>query len=195
VGDGAYGLTRASASPRGAGANAERRDLGQPVGQDDGKRGPRGYDGAKKLNGRKRHLLVDTTGLLLKAVVHPANIPDREGAKLVLADLVGIFPRLGHVWLDAGYAGALTTWIERHLGWRTEIVRRPRRWVWVRADQEPPPLPAGFQVLPRRWVVERTFGWLGRQRRLSKDYEALCETSEAWIYLAMSRLMLRRLAR
>ena len=112
----------------------------------------------------------------------------------MLADLGGVFPRLRKLWLDAGYAGAPTTRIERHLGWRVEIVRRPRRWVRARADQEPPPLPAGFQILPRRWVVERTFGWLGRQRRLSKDYEALPEVSEAWIYLAMSRLMLRRLA-
>jgi putative transposase len=145
------------------------------------------------VNGRKRHLLVDTTGLVLKAVVHPANIPDRTGAKLVLADLGGLFPRLRHLWLDAGYAGALPTWIEQHLGWSVEIVRRARRWVWVRADEEPPPLPSGFEVLPRRWVVERTCGWLGRQRRQSKDYEALPATSEAWIYLAMTRLMLRRL--
>jgi putative transposase len=146
------------------------------------------------VNGRKRHLLVDTTGLVLKVVVHPANLPDRAGAKLVLADLIGVFPRLRHVWLDAGYAGALPTWIEQYLGWSVDIVRRARRWVWVRADQEPPPLPTGFEVLPRRWVIERTFGWLGRQRRLSKDYEALPATSEAWIYLTMTRLMLRRLA-
>jgi transposase len=112
----------------------------------------------------------------------------------VLTDVDDLFPRLRHLWLDAGYAGALATWIEQHLGWTVEIVKRSRRWVWVRADEEPPPLPTGFEVLPRRWVVERTFGWLGRQRRLSKDYEALPATSEAWIYLAMSRLMVRRLA-
>jgi putative transposase len=105
------------------------------------------------VNGRKRHLLVDTTGLLLKAVVHPANIPDRAGAKLVLASLDGLFPRLRHLWLDAGYAGALPTWIAQHLGWTVEVVRRARRW-----------------------MVERTFAWLGRSQRLSKDYEALSVT-------------------
>jgi putative transposase len=194
LGEGPHGLARADAAPDGTGVDAERGNLGQPIGHDDGKGGPRGSDGAKKLNGRKRHLLVDTTGLVLKVVVHAANIADREGAKLVLADLAGVFPRLSHLWVDAGYAGALLDWIHQHVGWTVEVVRRRRRWVWVRADQEPPPLPVGFEVLPRRWVVERTFGWLGRDRRLSKDDEALPATSEAWIYLAMIRLMLRRLA-
>jgi putative transposase len=147
------------------------------------------------LSGRKRHLLVDTLGLVLKAVVHPANITDREGAKLVLGNLKGRFPRLKHLWLDAGYAGTLVNWIAEHLGWTAEIVRRPRRWVWMPKDAEPPPRPEGFQALPRRWVVERTFAWLGRFRRLSKDYEALTETSETMIYVAMSCVMLRRLTR
>ena len=87
------------------------------------------------------------------------------------------------------------TWIEQNLGLSVTVVRKPRRWVRWPADQEPPPLPTGFQVLPRRWVVERTFAWLGRYRRLSKDYEALPATEEAWIYLAMSSLMLARLAK
>lgn len=146
------------------------------------------------MNGRKRHLLVDTLGLVLKAVVHPANISDREGARLVLGSLDGQFPRLQHVWLDAGYTGSLEDWITEHLGWTVKIVKRPRRWVWVPKDVEPPAMPEGFQVLPRRWVVERTFAWLGRFRRLSKDYEALTETSETFIYAAMSYVMLRRLA-
>ena len=85
--------------------------------------------------------------------------------------------------------------MEQDLGLRVDVVRKPRRWVRWPVDQEPPPLPTGFQLLPRRWVVERTFAWLGRYRRLSKDYEALPATEEAWIYLAMSSLMLARLAR
>jgi putative transposase len=128
-------------------------------------------------------------------VVHPANIPDRDGAKLVLTGIPARFPRLAHLWLDSAYQGTTVTWIEQELGLRTTVVRKPRRWIWWPADQEPPPIPTGFQVLPRRWVVERTFAWLGRYRRLSKDYEALPATEEAWIYLAMSSLMLARLAR
>jgi putative transposase len=140
-------------------------------------------------------LLVDTGGLVLRAVVHPADISDREGAKLVLEDAPARYPRLAHVWVDAGYAGKTVAWIEQALGLGVAVVRRPRRWVWWPADSEPPPRPTGFQVLPRRWVVERTFAWLGRYRRLSKDYEALPATEEAWIHLAMSSLMLARLAR
>jgi len=147
------------------------------------------------VNGRKRHLLVDTTGLVLRAVVHPADVSDRDGAYAVLSGIRERFPRLRHLWVDAGYAGTLVAWIEQTLGLSVSVVRKPRRWVWWPADQEPPPLPTGFQVLPRRWVVERTFAWLGRYRRLSKDYEALAATEEAWIHLAMNSLMLARLAK
>ncbi len=147
------------------------------------------------MSGRKRHLLVDTIGLVLKAHVHPANVADRDGAKPLLAALGTTFPRLAHLWADAGYQGRFVTWVTDTLGWTVEIVRKPRRWVRCAIDAEPPPMPAGFQVLPRRWVVERTFAWLGRNRRLSKDYEALAATEEAWIYVAMSRLMVARLAR
>jgi putative transposase len=154
----------------------------------------RGYDGAKKVSGRKRHILVDTTGLLLTVRVHPADVADRDGAKLVLTALGDRFPRLAKCWLDAAYQGPCAAWITETLGWAVEIVRKPRRWVWWPEDSEPPPMPTGFQVLPRRWVVERTFAWLGRNRRLSKDYEVLPSTEEAWIDLAMSRLMAARLA-
>ena len=154
----------------------------QPEREDDGKRGPRGYDAGKKVTGRKRHIIVDTIGLLLAVVVHPADIQDRDGAKLVINKLLGRFPRLRLIWADAGYAGQLVDWVMSVSGWALEIVRRPR-------DSHQ------FEVLPRRWVVERTFAWLGRCRRLSKNYEELPETTEAWIYSAMTRLMLKRLAR
>lgn len=144
--------------------------------------GVRGYDAGKKIKGRKRHILVDAMGLLLMVVVHAANIQDRDGAKLVLAKVKGHFPRLQLIWADGGYAGKLVDWVKTVCQWALEIIKR--------SDGV-----KGFQVLPRRWVVERTFGWLGRYRRLSKDYEGLPETSEAMIYAAMIHLMVRRLAR
>ena len=156
----------------------------------------RGFDPGKKVEGRKRHLLVDTQGLVVKAKVHSASVFDRDGIR-PLMELVGErFPRLSHLWLDAGYngKGKGKDWVEKALGFTTEVVRPPRRWVWVPEGQEPPPRPA-FTVLPRRWVVERTFSWLGQNRRMSKDYEWLPETGEAFIYVAMTRLMARRLAR
>jgi putative transposase len=172
----------------------------------------RGYDGGKKVKGRKRHLLVDTQGLVLKAKVHGANIQDRQGIKLLLEPASTGLTRLSHLWLDAGYTGQDkgAGWVERTLGWTAEIVRHPpkpapeevMRWTreWAKGGVEldpkkllPPEDPRPF--LPRRWVVERTFSWLGQNRRLSKDYERLPETGEAFIYAAMSRLMARRLAR
>ena len=132
------------------------------------------------MTGRKRHIVVDTIGLLLAVVVHPANIQDRDGAKLVVSKLLGRYPRLTVIWADAGYAGQLVAWVLVMTGWLLEIVRRPR-------DSH------HFDVLPRRWVVERTLAWLGRCRRLSKDYEALPQSSEAWVHIAMVHLMLRRL--
>jgi transposase len=158
--------------------------------------GPHGYDGGKKINGRKRHVLVDTLGLLLKVVVHPANLQDREGAKLVLVGLHQRFPRLRHLWTDQGYTGKLLDWIEQELGWSVEVVERsPRRGFIVTPDHQfqRVVLPPQFETLPRRWVVERSLAWIGRNRRMSKDYEALPASSEALVYLTMIRLMLKRL--
>ena len=150
------------------------------------------------MKGRKRHLLVDTTGLVVQALVHPADVPDGVGGRCLLEGIPQLgraLPRLRHLWVDSAYQGGFKEWVEQTLGWTVAVVRRPRRWYWVRADQEPPEVPRGFQVLPRRWVVERTFAWLLCNRRLSREYERLCATSETFIYLTMIPLMLRRLAR
>src|SRR5215204_5097657 len=170
--------------------------------------GVHGYDGAKKLSGRKRHLLVDTHGLVLRATVHSADLQDRAGVPLLLDAAAAQFPRVELVWADQGYTGSGKAWIEEHLGWRVQIVQHPARdrgeWVPLGTGRDPrpfvwrrlPPAPKQFRgILPRRWVVERTFSWLSQSRRLSKEYERLCATSEAIIYASMSRLMLRRLAR
>jgi putative transposase len=127
-------------------------------------------------------LVVDTLGLLLAVVVHAADIQDRDGAKLVLKRLRGRFSRLTLIWADGAYAGQLIEWTKEFASWTLEIVKR-------KDDLK------GFHVLPRRWVVERTFGWLGRYRRLSKDYEQRPENSEAMILLAMINLMSQRLGR
>jgi putative transposase len=158
--------------------------------------GPHSFDGGKKVNGRKRHLVVDTQGLLLKVVVHPAGLHDRVGAKLVLRALNVVFPRLQHLWADHGYAGVLRKWTQEQTGIELEVVypwwRQLKRYFPDMLEESG--FQPGFHVLPRRWVVERTFAWLGRYRRLSKDYERVCETTETLILIAMSRLMLRRLA-
>jgi putative transposase len=140
-----------------------------------------GYDAGKKIVGRKRHILVDTMGLILAVVVHSAGIQDRDGAKAVFEKIKNDLPRLELAWADGGYAGELIEWVKRECGWILEIVKR-------NDDVK------GFKLLPHRWVVERTFGWLGRFRRMSKDYEFHPETSECMVYLAMINLMVRRLA-
>lgn len=158
--------------------------------------GPHGYDGGKKVNGRKRHILVDTLGL--KVVVHPANVQDRDGARLVLAGLQRRFPRLRHLWADQAYTGPILDWIQQQVGWTVEVVERsPRRGFVVTTDGQfqRVRLPAVFEPLPRRWVVERTLAWTSRYRRLSKDYERLPATSEALVYLTGIRLLLARLTR
>jgi putative transposase len=157
--------------------------------------GIRGFDGGKKISGRKRHLLVDSTGLVSAVVVHEGKIADRDGARLLLGKAVEKLPRMQKVWADRGYNGKIGEWMKERLGWTLEIVKPPSRWVWVAPGEEPPPYPRGFIVLPRRWVIERTFAWITRNRRMSRDYEFLAETTEALIYVAMIRLMVRRLAK
>jgi putative transposase len=158
--------------------------------------GPHSFDGGKQINGRQRHLVVDTQGVLLKVVVHPAGRHDRVGAKLVFQALHHHFPRLRHLWADQGYAGVLRDGTREQTGRELEVVypwwRQLKRYFPDRLQEAG--FQPGFHVLPRRWVVERTFAWLGRSRRLSKDYERVCETTEALISIAMARLMLRRLA-
>ncbi len=152
--------------------------------------GPRGYDGGKKVSGRKRHILVDTQGNLLKARVHPADIHDRRGAELLLAGLKAEFPCVALMWADSAYQG-LKTWLVETLGW---VLTISKHWwtglhgVWVAPGQPPPEIPRGFHVLKRRWVVERTFAWIGRNRRMSRDYERLIKTSEMLLYGTCQRL-------
>ena len=147
----------------------------------------RGYDAGKKIRGRKRHLVVDTLGLVLGVVVTAANLSDRAGAMEVLPPILRAQPRLELLWADAGYAGGTLAENLRahaaHPALRLEIIKR--------SD----PAPKGFAVQPRRWVVERTFGWLMQARRLARDYEAKTSSSEAIILAQSIRIMLRRLAR
>jgi putative transposase len=170
----------------------------------------RGFDPAKKVEGRKRHLLVDTEGLLLGVRVHSAKVPDADGIRLLLEPVRARLRRLSHLWVNAGYQGRGKRWAEEVLGVSVEVVRKPPKpvpekvaeaWAreWAKEGQEVDwrrlMAPKGFRVLARRWGVERTFSWLSQNRRMSKDYERLPESSEAFVYAAMSRLMVRRLAR
>ncbi len=141
-----------------------------------------GYDAGKKIMGRKRHILVDTMGLVLAVVVHSAGIQDRDGAKAVFDRFKQEDPqRLALAWADGDYAGKLVGWVKQECGWVLKIVKR--------SDDV-----KGFKLLPRRWVVECTIAWLGRFRRMSKDYEFNTSTFEAMIHLAMINIMTRRLA-
>jgi putative transposase len=143
--------------------------------------GPCGYDAGKKVKGRKRHLLVDVLGLVLAVLVLAANIQDRDGGWMVLSAMHAVYPSITKVWADGSYAGSLVQRADGELNVDVEIVKTP-------------PDAHTFQVLPHRWVVERTFGWWNRERRLSKDYERLPDTTEAWVHVTMVRLMTRRLS-
>jgi transposase len=154
---------------------------------------------------------VDTEGLVLKAKVHSAKIPDQDGLRLLLESARARLSRLKHLWVDAGYQGRSRRWAEEVLGLSVEVVRKspkpvPEKLakVWaeewakeglVEVDWQRLMPPRGFRVLPRRWVVERTFAWISHNRRMAKDYERLSATGEAFVYVAMTRLMVRRLAR
>ena len=148
----------------------------------------RGVDVHKQVPGRKRHIIVDTLGLLLLVLVHRASIPDGTGGKLILARLFkrikqsvyNRWCRFKLIWADGAYED-ISVWVKKQFGWRLEVVRRPSN-------------AKGFQILPRRWVVERTFGWLGRYRRLGRDYEHQTLSSEAMVYLASIHRLLRLLS-
>jgi transposase len=145
--------------------------------------GPRGYDAAKKVKGRKRHIITDTGGLLVAAQVHRADIQDRDGAVPLLTAIRPLFVWLRHVFADSAYAGEkLTAALASRGKWTIEIIKR--------SDAA-----TGFVLLPRRWVVERTLAWLNRNRRLAKDFEATLASAEAWIYIASVKLLSRRLTR
>lgn len=139
-----------------------------------------GYDGGKRLKGRKRHIAVDILGLLLSVVVHSAGIQDRAGARLLMDKLMPKLPDIEIIWADGGYTGdALKDWVMKLFGVIWQVVKRPRKV---------------FQIVKFRWIVERTFGWMNNERRLSKDYEYLAKSSEAWVKLASINMMMRRLS-
>jgi putative transposase len=137
---------------------------------------------------------VDTLGLVLQVVIHPANLGDREGGRLVIEALKGRFPRLQKIWADQGYTGTFAQWVEETLAVKFEVVYPWWRQIKRYFPELYQPIKQDFHVIAKRWIVERTFAWLTFQRRLVKDYEYLAQTSENLIYLAMIRLMLRRLA-
>lgn len=141
-----------------------------------------GYDAGKKTKGRKRHIAVDTMGLLLAVVVTAAHIQDRDGAHRLLVALRARFSTIAHIWADGGYAGRLLPWAKKALSYTVEVVKRTDKI-------------SGFVVLPRRWVVERTFGWITKHRRCVRDYETLPQHHEAMVTIAMIMTMSRRLAR
>lgn len=145
--------------------------------------GPRGFDAGKKIKGRKRHIVTDTLGHLVGLLVHPADIQDRDGGSITLASIRSLYPWLRHIFADGGYTGdKLRVALKRIGQWTIEVIKR--------TDDV-----SGFKVLPRRWVVERTFAWLGRCRRLAKDFETTIASATAWVFVAHIRTLTRRLAR
>jgi transposase len=183
LGAGEQGVTRTRPPGAEAKHHAQRGDCRFAVGQDGAKRGRRGYDAGKKIKGRKRHpprRAVDTQGNLLTAIVHSAGIQDQVGARAVLTRLFCRFDTITKVFADGGYTGTLIEWAKEMFGYSIEIVKRKEQHL--------------FQVLPKRWIVERSLAWLNWSRRLSKDYELLHTTAETMIYVAFAHLLLRRLA-
>jgi transposase len=178
LGAGEPGTTGTRPPVTGAKRLAQRGDCRFAVGQDGSKRGQRGYDAGKKIKGRKRHIAVDTQGNLLTVVVHSAGIQDRVGARAVLTRLFCRFDTIGKVFVDGGYTGTLIDWAKQMFGYTVEVVKRTEQHL--------------FKVLPKRWIVERSFAWLNWPRRLSKDYELLHTTSETMTYVAFAHLLLRR---
>ena len=171
---------------RGPGGEPDDGDHRQPERQGGAKRGasidPQGFDAGKKVTGRKRHILVDTLGLLLSVAVHPADVQDRDGARELLRTARRLFPFVERIFADGGYQGPKMAGTVAETGrWHLEIVKR--------SDLH------RFVVLPKRWIVERTFAWISRNRRLARDFERYARTVAAWIRLAMIRIMLRRLAK
>nr|WP_300785141.1 IS5 family transposase [Enhydrobacter sp.] len=167
-------------------ARADSSNPRQSERQSGAKRGasidPQGYDAGKKVTGRKRHIVVDTLGLLLNVVVHRANVQDRDGVRRLLRNARRRFPSILKLFADAGYQGPRVAQVVADIGsWQIEIVKRTEAH--------------NFSVLPKRWIVERTFAWISRNRRLARDFERYACTVVAFIRLAMIRLMLRRLTR
>ena len=164
-------------------------------------RGPeKGYDSGKQIWGRKRHLLIDTQGHVLAVKVLGADRSDAQGAQVLLAPLKEVFPTIKLVWGDSHYGGDMMGWIKAHLGWAVQVVRHPKapkRGLLVAEGEEvdwDKLFPKGFRPLPRRWVIERTFAWITRWRRLCRDHEGLPQSSEAFIKLSASYRMLTKLA-
>lgn len=186
-------------------SGTDRGDHRFPERQDFRKRGARGYDGGKKIKGRKRHLIVDTLGLLLKVKVLPANLSDREGGKQLLEELHNEQPALKlHLYADGGYQGKWEAWVKSTLDFTVEIVKRSDfnvRGYWLPAGQELTEEQIktfrgyrSFEVVKKRWIVERSIAWMTFQRRLNREYDLLPDTTEAWVMLTFIRLMIRRLA-
>lgn len=182
AGHDACGLAGPRAEEGRQGADAQRRHHRQPVGEDDAKGGARGYDAGKQINGRKRFIFVDTLGLLWLVKILTGDVQERDGGRLLLEAVHALkarFPRLQLIWADGGFAGQLEDWVASVGQWVLAIVRK------VKAK--------GFEVLPHRWIVERTYGWLGNFWRLDKDYEVNPVHSQATLYWAMTHVMVRRL--
>ncbi len=180
VGKNRQDTARAGARGQGSKGNADGGDPRFAVGKDGAKRGRRGYDAGKKIKGRKRHIAVDTEGNLLAVVVHSAGVQDRVAARAVLMRLFCRFDTITTVFADGGYTGKLIGWAKEMFGYNLEVVKRNQLHT--------------FQVLPRRWIVERTFAWLAWSRRLSKDYELRHTSAETMVHIAFVHLLLRRLA-